>query len=95
MATSETQQEQRSQCYAEGAAPTDPKSFIWKATAEDIIEKVQRGRATLTRQTNTKTDHEQAMNRAAKQSPQARWSLWATAWKKVAYSSTTATARVA
>nr|MDQ3641505.1 IS630 family transposase [Actinomycetota bacterium] len=36
---------------------TDPKPFIWKATAEDIIAKVQRGRAALTRQTNTKTDH--------------------------------------
>ena len=36
---------------------TDPKPFIWKATAADIIEKVQRGRAALTRQTNTTTDH--------------------------------------
>ena len=36
---------------------TDPKPFIWKATAADIIEKVQRGRAALTRQTNTATDH--------------------------------------
>jgi len=35
----------------------DPKPFIWKATADDIIEKVRRGRATLTQQTNTKTDH--------------------------------------
>ena len=26
---------------------TDPKPFIWKATAEDIIAKVQRGRDTL------------------------------------------------
>jgi hypothetical protein len=36
---------------------TDPKPFIWKATATEIIEKVQRGRAALTRQTNTTTDH--------------------------------------
>lgn len=35
---------------------TDPKPFIWKATAEDIIAKVQRGRDTL-RQINTQTDH--------------------------------------
>ena len=36
---------------------TDPKPFIWKATTDDIIAKVRRGRATLTRQTNTTTDH--------------------------------------
>jgi transposase len=36
---------------------TDPKPFIWKATAEDIIAKVQRGRAALTRRTNSTTDH--------------------------------------
>ncbi len=35
---------------------TDPKPFIWKATAEDIIAKVQRGRATL-HQIKTQTDH--------------------------------------
>lgn len=35
---------------------TDPKPFIWKATAEDIIAKVQRGRSTL-HQINTQTDH--------------------------------------
>ena len=35
---------------------TDPKPFIWKATAEDIITKVQRGRATL-HQINTQTHH--------------------------------------
>jgi transposase len=35
---------------------TDPKPFIWKATAEDIITKVQRGRATLNR-INSQTDH--------------------------------------
>ena len=34
----------------------DPKPFIWKATAEDIITKVQRGRDTL-RQINSTTDH--------------------------------------
>jgi transposase len=36
---------------------TDPKPFIWKATATEIIEKVQRGRAALTRQTNSTTQH--------------------------------------
>ena len=35
----------------------DPKPFIWKATAADIIEKVQRGRAALNRQINPKTEH--------------------------------------
>src|SRR6476620_10511004 len=35
---------------------TDPKPFIWKATAEDIITKVQRGRTTL-HQIKTQTDH--------------------------------------
>jgi len=35
----------------------DPKPFVWKATAADIIEKVQRGRAALTRQINSTTDH--------------------------------------
>jgi transposase len=35
---------------------TDPKPFIWKATAENIITKVQRGRATL-HQINSATDH--------------------------------------
>jgi transposase len=34
----------------------DPKPFIWKATAESIIEKVQRGRATLS-QIKSTTDH--------------------------------------
>ncbi len=34
----------------------DPKPFIWKATAEDIITKVQRGRDTL-HQIKTQTDH--------------------------------------
>jgi transposase len=34
----------------------DPKPFIWKATAEDIIAKVQRGRETL-HQIKTQTDH--------------------------------------
>jgi len=36
---------------------SDPKPFVWKATAEDIIEKVQRGRAALTRKINSTTDH--------------------------------------
>ncbi len=36
---------------------TDPKPFIWKATADEIIEKVQRGRAALTRKINSTTDH--------------------------------------
>jgi transposase len=35
---------------------TDPKPFIWKATAEDIIAKVRRGRAAL-HQIKTQTDH--------------------------------------
>jgi transposase len=35
---------------------TDPKPFIWRATAEDIIAKVQRGRAAL-HQIKTQTDH--------------------------------------
>jgi transposase len=34
----------------------NPKPFIWKATAEDIITKVKRGRATL-HQIKTQTDH--------------------------------------
>ena len=34
----------------------DPKPFIWRATAEEIIEKVQRGRAAL-HQTNSTTEH--------------------------------------
>ena len=35
---------------------SDPKPFVWKATAEDIIEKVSRGRLTL-RQIKSSTDH--------------------------------------
>ena len=34
----------------------DPKPVIWKATAQDIITKVQRGRAAL-HQLKTTTDH--------------------------------------
>jgi transposase len=34
----------------------NPKPFIWKATADDIITKVKRGRATL-HQIKTQTDH--------------------------------------
>jgi transposase len=34
----------------------DPTPFIWKATAEDIITKVRRGRETLNR-INSQTDH--------------------------------------
>ena len=34
----------------------DPKRFIWKATAEEIITKVERGRTTL-HETNSTTDH--------------------------------------
>ena len=34
----------------------DPTPFIWKATAADIIDKVQRRRATLNRQINSKTN---------------------------------------
>jgi transposase len=36
---------------------SDPKPFIWKATSDEIIEKVQRGRAALTRKVNSTTDH--------------------------------------
>src|SRR6478736_2399345 len=35
---------------------SDPKPFVWKATAEDIIKKVSRGRETL-RQIKSSTDH--------------------------------------
>ena len=35
---------------------TDPTPFIWKATADDIITKVRRGRTTL-HQINSQTDH--------------------------------------
>jgi transposase len=35
---------------------TDPKPFVWKATADQIIEKVSRGRETL-RQIKSQTDH--------------------------------------
>jgi len=35
----------------------DPKPFIWKIPAAEIIEKVQRGPATLARQINSTTDH--------------------------------------
>ena len=34
----------------------DPKPFVWKATADEIIAKVQRGRDTL-RQINSRTHH--------------------------------------
>lgn len=34
----------------------DPKPFVWKKTAEEIIEKVHRGRATLT-ETKSATHH--------------------------------------
>jgi transposase len=35
---------------------TDPKPFIWHAAAEDILQKVRRGRKTLS-QVNSKTEH--------------------------------------
>jgi transposase len=35
----------------------DPKPFIWHTSAEEIIEKVQRGRAALNRQINSTTEH--------------------------------------
>jgi len=35
----------------------DPKPFIWHKTANDIIRKVGRRRAALTRQTKTATHH--------------------------------------
>jgi transposase len=36
---------------------SDPKPFIWKATAEEIIEKVTRGRANL-HQIKSTTNHQ-------------------------------------
>ncbi|MCG7207440.1 hypothetical protein [Streptomyces arenae] len=35
---------------------TDPKPFVWKATAQGIIAKVRRGRTTFHR-IETRTDH--------------------------------------
>ncbi len=36
----------------------DPKPFLWTATAEQILEKVRRGRVTLTQSpTKTETHH--------------------------------------
>ncbi len=35
----------------------DPKPFIWKKPAEEILTKVRRGRAALTSQTKSATDH--------------------------------------
>ena len=35
----------------------DPKPFIWKKTADEILAKVRRGRSTLTHQINSATDH--------------------------------------
>ena len=35
----------------------DPKPFVWVKTAEEIIEKVRRGRAALTHQIKSATDH--------------------------------------
>ena len=35
---------------------SDPKPFVWKATADDIIKKVSRGRETL-HQIKSSTDH--------------------------------------
>jgi transposase len=35
----------------------DPKPFIWHTSADEIVEKVQRGRAALNRQINSTTEH--------------------------------------
>jgi hypothetical protein len=35
----------------------DPKPFVWHKTAEQIITKVRRGRATLDRVTKSATHH--------------------------------------
>jgi transposase len=35
----------------------DPQPFVWKKTADEIIAKIQRGRATLTHLTNSATHH--------------------------------------
>jgi len=36
---------------------SDPKPFVWTATADSILVKVQRARASLANQTNSQTDH--------------------------------------
>jgi hypothetical protein len=51
---------------------TDPKPFIWKATAEDIIAKVQRGRDTL-HQIKTQTHHYRGFAPARRV---VSWSAW-------------------
>ena len=35
----------------------DPEAFIWHASADEIIEKVQRGRTVLNRPTSSTTEH--------------------------------------
>jgi hypothetical protein len=35
----------------------NPRPFIWHKTADEIIAKVRRGRAALTHQTKSATDH--------------------------------------
>jgi len=35
----------------------DPSPFTWHVSAEEIIEKVRRGRAALNHQTNSTTEH--------------------------------------
>lgn len=52
-----------------GTEPGAVQPFIWKATAEDIITKVQRGRAVLTRQTNSTTGHESMGAREGRPAP--------------------------
>lgn len=36
---------------------TNPKPFVWHKPAAEIVDKVRRGRAALTHQTNSATDH--------------------------------------
>ena len=55
----------------------DPKPFVWKATADDIIEKVSRGRTTL-HQIKSPTNHYQAMVQPARSAPRVRGLPWST-----------------
>jgi hypothetical protein len=49
----------------------EPKPFIWKATAEDIIDKVRRGRATLHR-IKTQTEQRGEMTKRPGTNPSVR-----------------------
>jgi len=47
----------------------DPKPFIWHTSADEIIEKVQRGPATLNRQINSTTEHSLGQDCFTRRSP--------------------------